>query len=65
MALSKNKIKLIQSLSKKKYRDEMGLFVAEGEKLIHQLLAAQFKFQTLIATPLMMEQFSTSNGDLV
>lgn len=35
--LSKNKIKQIQSLSRKKKRDELQLFVAEGEKLVHDL----------------------------
>ena len=35
--LSKNKIKQIQSLSKKKKRQELQLFVAEGEKLIMDL----------------------------
>lgn len=36
--LSKNKIKLIKSLEKKKYRLEEGLFVAEGPKLVEELL---------------------------
>lgn len=36
--LSKNKIKLIQSLNKKKTRDELKLFVAEGVKTIFELI---------------------------
>lgn len=36
--LSKNQIKLIQSLTRKKKRDELRLFVAEGEKLVGDLL---------------------------
>ncbi len=36
--LSKNKIKLIPSLNKKKTRDELKLFVAEGAKTIAELL---------------------------
>ena len=36
--LSKNKIKLITSLSHKKYRDESDLFVAESTKLVLDLL---------------------------
>jgi TrmH family RNA methyltransferase len=47
--LSKNKIKLITGLSLKKYRDETGLFVAEGTKLIKDLSLA-FKCITLVAT---------------
>lgn len=36
--LTKNQIKLIQSLTRKKKRDELRLFVAEGEKLVSDLL---------------------------
>lgn len=46
--LSKNKIKFIQSLLKKKNRNETGLFLAEGEKLIHELITANFRFHSLI-----------------
>lgn len=35
--LSKSQIKLINSLSYKKFRDENKLFVAEGDKLVHDL----------------------------
>ena len=47
--LSKSKIKLINSLLQKKQRDELGLFVAEGPKLILDLLPI-FKCKILIAT---------------
>jgi rRNA methylases len=40
MSLSKNKIKYIRSLKEKKYRDEHDTFVAEGTKLVFDLLAA-------------------------
>jgi TrmH family RNA methyltransferase len=36
--LSKNEIKYIQSLQQKKQRTESGCFVAEGNKLVHDLL---------------------------
>jgi len=36
--LSKNEIKFIQSLQLKKHRTESGCFVAEGNKLVHDLL---------------------------
>lgn len=36
--LSKNKIKLVQSLSRKKERDELSLFVADGNKIVSDLL---------------------------
>jgi len=47
--LSKNKIKLINSLSQKKFRDEAGLFIAEGTKLVLDLSVA-FHCATLVAT---------------
>jgi len=36
--LSKNEIKDIQSLSLKKRRDETGLFIAEGPKLVNEII---------------------------
>lgn len=47
--ISKNKIKLISSLSQKKFRDETGLFVAEGTKLVLDLIPA-FHCSILVAT---------------
>jgi len=47
--LSKNQIKLIQSLTRKKKRDEFRLFVAEGEKLVADLLP-HFECLHLFAT---------------
>ena len=35
--ISKTQVKLIKSLQLKKYRDEMNLFVAEGEKCVEEL----------------------------
>lgn len=36
--ISKSQLKYIQSLGQKKHRDEEGLFIAEGPKLINELL---------------------------
>lgn len=47
--ISKSKTKLINSLSQKKFRDETGLFVAEGTKLVTDLVSA-FQCSILIAT---------------
>jgi len=49
--LSKNKIKFINSLKKKKYRKETGLFIAEGVKLVNELLSSGFQVHLLCATP--------------
>lgn len=38
MSLSNNKIKQIRSLKEKKFRDERGTFIAEGAKLVFDLL---------------------------
>ena len=65
MALSKNKIKLINSLQRKKYRDELGLFVAEGYKLMQQLFEADFRFHTLIATENQIKNYTHINCEKV
>jgi TrmH family RNA methyltransferase len=41
-------IKLIRSLSQKKYRDETGLFVAEGEKMVQEALNSPFNVVNVI-----------------
>ena len=41
--LSKNDIKEIRALGQKKFRDERGLFVVEGEKLVDEALRSGFE----------------------
>lgn len=48
--LSKAKISLINSLQIKKYRDINKLFIAEGEKLIHEVLNSDYKIELLFCT---------------
>jgi RNA methyltransferase, TrmH family len=48
--LSKNKIKLIKSLGSKKARLESGLFVAEGEKIVSEIIDCKVNISHLIAT---------------
>lgn len=50
MSLSKNHIKLITSLQQKKYRHKHQLFVAEGIKVVEELLASNFEIEKLFAT---------------
>jgi rRNA methylases len=50
MNLSKNKLKYIRSLKDKKHRNEHKTFVAEGNKMVSDLLP-YLKCQLLIATP--------------
>lgn len=49
-SLSSNQIKFIRSLSQKKFRQETGLFVAEGEKIVNEALASEFKVQAVYRT---------------
>jgi RNA methyltransferase, TrmH family len=62
--LSKNKIKLISSLSQKKFRDETGLFIAEGTKLTTDL-SVGFRCMTLVATPQWFQQNTAIPADEV
>jgi TrmH family RNA methyltransferase len=48
--LSKNKIKLIKSLDNKKQRNESGLFLVEGNKLVSDILPF-FECELLVAKP--------------
>ncbi len=50
MSLSKNHIKLITSLQQKKYRQKHNLFVAEGVKVVAELLNSNFKVEKLFVT---------------
>jgi TrmH family RNA methyltransferase len=48
--VSKNQIKLITSLHQKKYRKEHQLFIAEGIKVIQELLSSNFEVQKIYTT---------------
>ena len=50
MSLSKNHIKLITSLQQKKYRQKHKLFVAEGVKVVEELLSSNFEVERLFVT---------------
>jgi len=46
----KNQIKLIKSLHQKKYRNQHGLFFAEGLKIVKELLNSDFEVHKVYAT---------------
>ncbi len=48
--LSKNELKYIQSLCHKKQRQETGLFLAEGPKLVEELLESDYTVKGVYAT---------------
>lgn len=54
--VSKNEIKLITSLAQKKYRNKHQLFVAEGVKVVNELLNSSFEIHHIYAT----EKFENS-----
>lgn len=43
--ISNSEIKKIRSLQQKKFRDETGLFVVEGEKMVEEALSSSFKVE--------------------
>ena len=49
--LTKAELQRLRSLREKKHRETLGLFVIEGEKVMGELLAAQFPFVEIYATP--------------
>ena len=57
--VSKSQIKLITSLQQKKYRNKLGLFVAEGPKLINELLKAGISLHSLFSTEEVIFQIDT------
>ena len=45
MAITNAEIKMVRSLAVKKFRQESGLFVVEGEKMVSEALASGFKVE--------------------
>lgn len=56
--ISKKLIKLVHSLELSKYRNREGLFIAEGPKLVGELLAAKFTPKAIFATPDWQTEFN-------
>ncbi len=55
MSISKNQLKIITSLSQKKYRQKHNLFIAEGIKVVNELLNSSLELDTLF----MVDDFET------
>lgn len=47
MGISNNEIKTIRSLRTKKYRDSLGLFVVEGEKMVAEAIDSGFRIEKI------------------
>ena len=50
MGISKNQFKIITRLSQKKYREKEGLFIAEGVKVVEELLNSSLEPYAIFAT---------------
>lgn len=62
--LSKNKIKLIRSLDLKKNRLATGLFVAEGKRLVLDLLLTEIEITEVFCTKLIYNELIGNNSEL-
>ena len=62
MSLSKKQIKLINSLRLKKYRKINGLFIAEGIKVVNELLDSNLKVHSLFVVE--SSNFNTKNEEI-
>jgi TrmH family RNA methyltransferase len=56
--LSKNQIKNITALHQKKFRREENLFIAEGEKIVNDLLHSEWKIKSLFGTQAFFQDIS-------
>ena len=63
--VSKNQIKLISSLHQKKFRQANQLFIAEGKKVIQELLDASFELNHIYATTALFEGVSPEKFSIV
>ena len=63
--VSKNQIKLITSLHQKKFRQSNQLFIAEGVKVIQELLGATFELVHIYATTSMFKEVLVDKFSLI
>ena len=62
---SKNQIKLIKSLQLKKFRQEHQLFIAEGVKVIQELLQSNYELEHLYVTDDIFKKIDSSKKTLI
>lgn len=63
--VSKNQIKLITGLQQKKYRKLHKLFIAEGAKVIQELIAADFQLEQLFVTESLLPEIPESKKEYI
>ncbi len=59
--ITKNQAKLVKSLQNKKDRNELGLFLVEGEKSVIEVLKSSFEVDFILST----ENFFENNKDIL
>lgn len=59
--LSKNQIKFLNSLKQKKFREEHNLFVAEGNKIIPELLSSNIKVKQIYSVASAFEKLTIND----
>jgi TrmH family RNA methyltransferase len=65
MSLSKNEIKVIQSLQRKKGRIQHRMFFAEGIKVVQELIASSFELSSLYVTKECQDCFDSEQHTLI
>lgn len=55
--ITKNQIKLINSLAQKKYRKQHGLFLVQGEKNVAELFRSEYELHQVFATQAFVTQY--------
>lgn len=63
--MSRSEFKKVNSLKIKKYRHIEGLFIAEGEKIINDLISSSFELDLLIVTDLCKNSFFNIDKDKI
>ncbi len=62
--LSKNKIKFIQSLNRKKVRDQEQLFLVEGNKMVLEAIRSEYQVELVCATESFSEEFQAEEKNI-
>ena len=60
--LSKNQLKFVSSLKQKKFREEHNLFIAEGTKIVTELLQSKIKVKQVFATAGFLNKIKIDKG---
>ena len=60
--LSKNQIKFLTALKQKKFREEHRLFIAEGNKIISELLNSSIRVKEVYVIPTALENLKKKDG---